>query len=558
MAKNINRGNLVIAILLACLTLVIFTSTSPTIGLIWDEPEYTSAANSYAAWFDVLITNPSQALKSETIDQYWTINHQHPPLEKMWSGLIAKAARHFLDELTANRFGIMLMVSFLTAMLYLMMAETYGKAAGFFAVASLMSMPRFFFHAHVTALDVPVAAISFALLFIFWKTVDRKGWSWGILCGVVCGLVLATKLNGIFIPIALALWCLFFRKKLSIAFRFLQMGVTAVFVFLLIWPWLYHQTWPRLIEYANFHLHHFVIGQWYLGKFYVILPWHFTLVILWGVVPLSIMALFVAGVISAGKGEHDRGLAWLFIICILVYILPFISGKSMLYDNERLLMPVFPFIAALAGIGFDRLIKSLGTFLNRIKQPAMILTASFFLGIALLIPQTIDMVKLYPHLLSYYSEGVGGLQGANRLGLETTYWCETFGAALPYINSHAQTGDSIWIDPSSADVLKYYQTIGYLRRDLLIMAPRPKQNIFNTGLSHSISVNKLEADWYILQCSQSQYVRNAADEYPLLQILGTTKPVYQITFQDIPLMKVYGALKLNKTVPPLFPSLKLK
>jgi 4-amino-4-deoxy-L-arabinose transferase-like glycosyltransferase len=549
MVKNINRGNWAIAILLACLTAAILTSTSPTIGLIWDEPEYTSAADSYAAWFDVLITNPAQALTPGTVDQYWTINHQHPPLEKIWSGLIAKAARHFFDELTANRLGIILIVSLLTAMLYLMMAETYGKAAGFFAVAALMSMPRFFFHAHVTALDVPVAVLSFAFIYIFWKTIDRKGWTWGILCGVVCGLALATKLNGVFIPIALALWSLFFRRKLSVALRFLHISVAAVLIFFLIWPWLYHQTWARVIEYANFHLHHFVIGQWYLGKFYVIPPWHFTLVILWAVIPLSVMVLFGAGVMSAGKGKHDGGLAWLLIISILVYILPFIFGKSMLYDNERLFMPVFPLVSALAGIGFDRLIKSLEKFFNRIKQPVMTPAASVFLGIALLISQTADMARLYPHLLSYYSEGVGGLRGANRLGFETTYWCETFTAALPYINSHAQAGDFIWVDPLSADLLTYYQRIGRLRRDLQIITPRHAQSVFKTGSSRSVSVNKLEADWYILQCSQSQYVRNGASEYPLLQILETRRPVYQVIFQDIPLMKVYGALKPKKTDP---------
>ncbi len=52
------------------------------------------------------------------------------------------------------------------------------------------------------------------------------------------------------------------------------------------------------------------------------------------------------------KSRGDGGLAWLLIINLLVAILPFSFGKTLLYDNDRLFMPVYPFIAALAGIGF--------------------------------------------------------------------------------------------------------------------------------------------------------------------------------------------------------------
>jgi len=535
--------NLLIAILLACLVAVILTSTSSTIGLTWDEPMYMTAADSYAAWFDVLAHKPTQAFQSETIDRYWAFNHEHPPLEKIWSGLTAKVARHFFDELTANRLGVILMVSLLAALLYLMMAETYGKAAGIFSVAALMSMPRFFFHAHLAALDVPVAVVSFALTFAFWKTVDRKGWGWGILCGVICGLAAATKLNGVFILFALAIWCLFFRRNLSVVVRFIQMGVAALPVFFLIWPWFYHQTWTRLLEYLNFHLGHFAVGQWYLGNFYLIPPWHFTFVILWAVIPLSITILFLAGVLRAGKGKHDGGLAWLMMICILVSVLPYILGKSTLHDNERLFMPVFPFMAALAGTGFDWLSKNLEQFFNRINQQSIITITSFALGVAFIMPQTAAMAGLYPHLLSYYSEGVGGLHGANKLGLETTYWCETYAAAIPYINSHARAGDVVWVEPLSSNVLIYYQKIGRLRSDVQIMTPPNTQSVLRPASSRPAPETPFRADWFIIQYCQSQYARTDASVHALLRALESGNPVYEVNSRGVPLMRLYGALK---------------
>ena len=79
------------------------------------------------------------------------------------------------------------------------------------------------------------------------------------------------------------------------------------------------------------------------------------------------------------------------------------------------------------------------------------------------LPQSISIAKLYPHLLSYYSANVGGLRGAKRLGMETTYWCESYADAIPYLNEHAKPGDMIWVDPLSQNVMVYYQVNGKLR-----------------------------------------------------------------------------------------------
>jgi hypothetical protein len=45
----------------------------------------TSPSKSYAAWLGLLVRDPGAALVSETIDAYWTVNHEHPPLNKIWN-----------------------------------------------------------------------------------------------------------------------------------------------------------------------------------------------------------------------------------------------------------------------------------------------------------------------------------------------------------------------------------------------------------------------------------------------------------------------------------------
>ena len=84
------------ALVLAIFTLILLVSTAPKIGLTWDEPAYITAARSYMGWFSELISNPSEALSDEVIDTYWNPNHEHPPVDKIWSGIVWSGARHVL------------------------------------------------------------------------------------------------------------------------------------------------------------------------------------------------------------------------------------------------------------------------------------------------------------------------------------------------------------------------------------------------------------------------------------------------------------------------------
>lgn len=526
-----------IAILLACLAIILLASTAPTIGLTTDEQAYMTGADSYARWFFMFAKDPTRALQPANIDTYWSINHEHPPVEKIWSGLVWLATHNTFGEFISNRLGVILLVGLLVALLYWLIGENYGKPAGLFTATALLSMPRFFFHAHLAALDVPVAAASFAVVFIFWKTIDRKGWGWGALWGIVWGLAVGTKLNGIFIFFALIVWGMIFRRNWSMFLRLMIMGGTAILTFLVTWPWLYHQTWTRLIDYVKFHLDHYVIGQWFLGQFYSPPPWYAVLVILFAVVPLTITVLSLAGVARAGNGKQDGGLAWLLIVSALISISPFIFGKSLLYDNERLFMPVFPFLAALAGIGFGNLAYRLEKLIYRVRQFGLAKLGTILLGFALLFPQSLALVQIYPHLLAYYSEGVGGIAGAAKLGFETTYWGESYNAVISFLNTHAQGNDVVWVDDK--DHFLFYQKIGLLRQDLHITNSSPGLNREDLNSSFTFE----NANWHVFQYRQSQYGVGGEQNFLPLKILENQVPVLELQYSGVPLMKLYGKLK---------------
>jgi len=528
-----------VAVAITILVFVLLLATAPDIGLTWDEPAYIAAARSYMDWFGKLVTNPTEAFSEAAITDAWQVNSEHPPLDKIWSGVVWSIVHNFTSDLMAHRMGNMLLVAVTAGLLYILIFDAYGQFPALTAVGALLTMPRFFFHAHLSALDVPAAVSVFIVTFAFWKTIEYKKWTWGLLLGLLWGLALATKINAVFVPMTIGLWLMIFRRELRLFVRLVIMGITAIPVFVAAWPWLYFQTIERLTTYIHFVTDgHWEIGQYYLGEFYMPPPWHFGFVMLWAVLPLGLTILYFAGIFSGGTGKRDGGLSWLLFLSALTPILAISTGKSMVYDNERLIMVTFPFLAGLAGVGFSWLVSGWGKLSASWNRPLVSQSGIVVLAMLAFVPQLVTMAGLYPHYLSYYGEGVGGLTGATRMGLETTYWCETFSLAFPYINEHAQPKDRIWSDPWSHDVLIYYQTQGYLRDDLIILAPVTVPSILGPDAPAPVALPMTSADWYIVQHRQSTMGYEGEDN-SMFKILKKQEIVYEYSFDGVPIFTLY-------------------
>jgi len=531
----------VVALLLAVFTLILLVATESKIGLTWDEPAYIAAAKSYRSWFTEFFDSPSEAMSQTSIDFYWGVNHEHPPMDKIWAGFVWSGAHHIFDDLLAHRLGNMILVSIMVAVLYLWIEKTYGWIAGFGAVAALLLMPRFFFHAHLTALDVPAAFVVFMATFFFIQWMDKRSWIWTLALGLVFSIAIATKVNALFVPPTLFLWLLIFHRRTYLFIRLIVASLIGVVMSNLFWPWLYPDFFARWIEYIRFiTVDHWSIWQFYLGKVYLPPPWHFPFVMLWAVVPLTITVMYFIGATRGiREREQDGGQGVLFILNALVPLLVLSIGQSMVYDNERLFMPTFPFLAVLAGLGFAWIIAAIRRFGDRSNKIWLAPALSVGLALIVFLPPLIGTVTLYPHLLSYYSWGIGGVRGAAKLKLETTYWCETYAEALEYINQNADPGDTIWAQSWSHDVLVYYQLTGKLRPDIKIAAEPYASSIFGPIVTLRPGTSYEDADYIIFQYRQSYFGGHRDQDFLTPEWLRTHTPVYQIQYQGVPLLHIF-------------------
>lgn len=533
-----------IALALMLVTLALLYATEPQIGLTWDEPAYIIAAKSYVAWFQRLAVTGDEVLRPDVITRYWEWNHEHPPLDKIWSGLVWAAVHPYLDDLAAHRLGNMVLVAFGLGGLYYTVARGFGIWAGLAASLALIGLPRFFFHAHLAALDVPAAVSVFLLTALFWHTRDRRSFAWDLALGLAWGMALAVKINALFVLPTCFLWMAIFERRWFLLRRLAVAGVFGPLAFVGLWPWLYHDTLERLLAYLRFiTVDHWEIGQWYFGAWHMPPPWHFAFVMLAAVTPLALLLLALVGMVygawalrSANDSARTQGSQIaLWVLSAVIPLLALAIGRTMVYDNERLFMPAFIFIAALAGVGLAALAGALRSIVARKSHPRLGAPAAALLAMALFLPHLAAGFVLYPHLLSYYSETVGGLRGATRLGLETTYWCETYAEAIPYINAHAAPDSVIWVEDWSHDVMLYYQFTGRLRPDVRIAMAQGAGSLFGAYGLEGVRADITDADYVIVAYRQTGFAVHPEIER---WMRGRT-PVLRVERDGIPLMALY-------------------
>ena len=110
------------------------------------------------------------------------------------------------------------------------------------------------------------------------------------------------------------------------------------------------------------------------------------------------------------------------------------------------------------------------------------------------------------------------------IGAKPTAWrCQS-------INAQARPNDRIWADPWSQDVLIYYQTLGRLRNDLVILAP------VNAPGAQAFPMET--ADWFIVQHRQTTLGPEGVNS-PILAVLNRKEVVYEYKYDGVAIFSLY-------------------
>jgi 4-amino-4-deoxy-L-arabinose transferase-like glycosyltransferase len=397
---------------------VVLTLDGP--GLTIDEPLDVRPGRTYV---DVLRQEGWHFFDRSAVDRVFGDNAEHPPLGRWLLGIASElgepievlwkgpdpTGHYVLAGRLAPAFAFAALVSLVT----LVAGRRWGPVAGAAAGFALVAMPRVFAHAHLAALDTFLSLFWTLALIAGDRALRAKRPVVAMAAaGLVWALALLTKIHAWFLwPILTAWACVLLPPRRALVAMSVWTTV-GICLYALGWPWLWYDSWHRIGAYWGTGVARSSIMVQYFGQVVADrdVPWHYPWFYFAVTVPVGLLALGAVGV-ARGWRERRADLFPLLLLATIVVFLGLFSTRVPVYDGERLFLHVFPAWALLVGHGFgwlwDRQITSR--------------TGRAVLG-GFLIIQIYGTLALHPFALSYYSALIGGLRGAERAGLELTYW----------------------------------------------------------------------------------------------------------------------------------------
>lgn len=391
------------------------------------------------------ILDPQSALEVFGNPAY---NPDHPPLGRLWLGVFHEISRKVAPVESGDnpfvtihaRAGSACAFAVTVLIVGLFTSARWGKLPGITSSVCLAVMPRLFGHAHLASLETSMGMIWTAAILgtiRIWTRDDLRqqnsndgrqpsnaeslseppGDKSSLLCGTLLGLALLTKIQAILLLPLIAVWALWHWRWRAVR-PLVVSCCAAVVVFIAGWPWLWLDLPGHLTEYFGRTTGRVTLNVWYLGESFkdVDAPWHYPWVMTLATVPVGILLLATVGLWSVKRKLTKDPIAGLIVGSIVAPLVLFSLPGVAVYDGVRLFLIVFPGIAILAGLG----VAAIQTWQVNSRPPVE------WVIVLILVAQVVGISGTTPYYLSYYNAAVGGAPGAARLGLERTYWGDSF------------------------------------------------------------------------------------------------------------------------------------
>jgi 4-amino-4-deoxy-L-arabinose transferase-like glycosyltransferase len=535
------RINHLIALCLSASYLTALLVTASDVGFARDEGFYFTASRSYQKWFDVLSENPAKAFTRETVDRYWKYNHEHPALMKSLFGFSERIFHHklkLMNPSTANRLPGMICAALILYIVFLFGAEVFDRRAGLCAALFFGLMPRVFYHAHLACFDVPITMMWILVFYLYYRSLTS--WKFGAFAGIAFGLALCTKLNGFFLPFVVGfhyLCLLIYRKRqkepVPNPSALIFGAVFGPIIFFAHWPWIWFDTWNRLLEYVGFHAGHPFYNVAWFGENIIgpptpmLMPAGMTLF----TVPSVIILLFLFGaamrlrhhlpavierrlparLLPVGPASQNGfELLWFlsFAFPIVLLSLPGVPK----FGGTKHWMPAYPCMVLIAGAAASRLMDVVSVFAP--KLPSKVVAAAVTILVAL--PPLQQTVTSHPFGLESYVPLIGGAPGAASLGMTRQFWGYTTRSVIPWMNDHFPDGAKVEIHDTTVSSWRMYQEDGILHKNLRPVRLADSDAAF------------LHYELHMVTAEASIWAR-----------YNTFAPTHVLTYQGVPILSIY-------------------
>jgi hypothetical protein len=359
----------------------------------------------------------------------------HPPLGRLILGLfhsllgwVVPGSESTVWNIPAARLGSCASFALMVTLLTEFARRHYGHLNAVCTALLLIGTPHLMGHARLAALEsaTNLAWIAAALPLLTWWTGDKPPTSvQAALSGLLFGLLLLTKVQGILLPPIVVMWALG-RFRLAGIRPLMIWGVVGGLLFFVGWPWLWLDPVENILRYLGRTTNRDTLYCWYFGQRYAdkAVPWHFPSVM----TLISLPLLTVCGLLARfhpGRRSTPDSTEWLLYLLIAFPLLVFSIPGVPVYDGTRLFLIVMPSICLLAARGITLWLESgrppntSDTYAVRPWRKVVILTA-------------MSVVPLFhtmtPLATAQYGVLCGGNRGAAALGMETSYWSEALNA----------------------------------------------------------------------------------------------------------------------------------
>ena len=357
----------------------------------------------------------------------------HPPLGRVLLGTAHQLTSWLIPgsedssyNVPAARLGSCFAFALTVFLLSEFSLRRYGPAAGIVTALMLIGMPNVIGHARIAALEsaTNLAWVAAMIPLLSWWTGTKAPSNrQAIISGVLWGLLLLTKVQGILLPPIVFLWAAWrFRDQ---AVRPLACwAIAGVAFFFVGWPWLWLNPVDNVMSYLGRTTDRTTLYCWYFGQRFAdkAVPWHYPFVM----TLISLPLWTVIGLVMRLCRNQPDAAEKLILLSVAVPLLVFAVPDTPVYDGTRLFLIVMPPLALLAARGFAECLHGSRADERFVaaKLPQSAARRWLKVGVwsVLLIASGVRIMT--PYCISEYGLLAGKNRGAAWLGMEASYWSD--------------------------------------------------------------------------------------------------------------------------------------